>query len=70
MRYMKWSFLADDTVFVPRGRVHIQISYIAEDLDMVVPYERGAKVRNTYLHRSIFSYGEQNIMNYLYSLEY
>lgn len=70
MRYMKWSFLADDTVFVPRGRVHIQISYIAGDLGMVVPYKRGEKVRNAYLHRSIFSYGEQNIVNYLYPLEY
>ncbi len=37
---------------------------------MVVPYKRGEKVRNAYLHRSIFSYGEQNIVNYLYPLEY
>lgn len=42
MRYLKWSFLAYDTVFVPRGRVHTQISFNVGDLSMVVPYERTA----------------------------
>ena len=44
MRYLKWSFLAYDTVFVPRGRVHTQISFNVGDLSMVVPYERGADI--------------------------
>lgn len=34
-------FLAYDTVFVPRWRVHTQISCNVGDLSMVVPYERG-----------------------------
>lgn len=37
-------FLADDTVFIPRWRVHTQISYNVGDLSMVVPYERWADV--------------------------
>ena len=49
MRYLKWSFLAYDTVFVPRWRVHTQISCNVGDLSMVVPYERGAEVRRTYV---------------------
>lgn len=44
MRYLKWSFLADDTVFVPLCRVHTQISRNVGDLSMVVPYEREADV--------------------------
>lgn len=46
MRYLKWSFLADDTVFVSRRRIYTQISCNVGDLSMVVPHERKSAIVN------------------------
>lgn len=45
-------FLADDTVFVPRWRVHTRISCNMGDLSMVVSHERGTDITNSILCES------------------
>lgn len=50
MRYLNRYFLSDNTGFVPRRRVHTQISCNVGDLSMAVPHERKADIDLTVVH--------------------